>query len=236
MESSTKTCIWSVLKESCNLSLTMCPICAAKYSHSGKKYGVTIQTSSMEMQPRGSYRTHRGCCRHTQNRRNIRIVYPSIKYVVFSKYSLKFQVRFPSMHPERAWSSQRHNASWWYCPALPGYPWTRAWDLIILEARCNQAQTLPVIKQLGRPPWSGCGSTEGPVPYLGTSLLFNSTSWYLFLISRQPYCHPVTLNGHICPEKLLFVYFKNPLCFPFGFHLQLRRGKLPVVLCELILA
>lgn len=50
-----------------------------------------------------------------------------------------------------------------------------AWDLIILEARCNQAQTLQVIK-LGRPQWSGCGPPEGPVPYLGTSLLFTSTS------------------------------------------------------------
>lgn len=90
---------------------------------------------------------------------------------------------------------------------------------------------MPVIKQRERPQWSGCGPSEGPVPYL-----FSSTSWHLFLIRRQPYCHPVTLNGHICPEKLLFVYFKNPLCFPFGFHLQLRRGKLAVVFCELLLA
>lgn len=105
-------------------SVAMCPVCAAKYSHSEKKYGVTIQTSSMEMEPRGSYRTHRVCSRHTSNRRSIRIVYPSINCTVFSKYSLKFQVRFPSIHPERAWSSQRHNASWWYCPALLWCPWT----------------------------------------------------------------------------------------------------------------
>lgn len=166
-----------------------------------KEYSVTIQTSSMEMQPGGV--KHRACGRHTPNHRNIQIAYPSINYIVFSKYLLKFQVRFPSMHPERH-GARRHNASWCYCPDAHGHD---AWDSTVLEARykTSQVPTLPVIKQCGRPQWSGRGPPESPVPSLETSLLFSSTSWHLFLTRRQPYCHPVTLNGHICPENLLFV-------------------------------
>lgn len=108
-------CVLSVLQNTAILERIQCDC-------TNFQYGNAVQ---------GSYRTHRACCRHPPNRRNIQIAYPSINYTVFSKYLLKFQVRFPSMHPERAWSSETQC----FLMVLSWCPWARC-----LRFNCSRSQ------------------------------------------------------------------------------------------------